>query len=152
MVPWWRRLLYSLVSVMLGAGLSGAWVAAQEFISNSHGRISAIGLSTAILFFDGWVIVLSLPGWLLATPLVLLVRNVRGWRFGVYGAIGACFGPILILAVEWYSATRGASFGGFAHDSMSAVYMAGAVSGLTTIVYLFLLRRAQARSLLGASV
>ena len=151
MVPWWKRLLYSLVSVMLGAGLSGAWVAAQEFISNSHGRISAIGLSTAILFFDGWVIVLSIPGWLLATPLVLLVRNVRGWRFWVYWAIGACFGPVLILGVALYTALKASAFAGFSRDLLPLAYMAGAVSGLTTLFYLLLLLRAQARSSMDAN-
>jgi hypothetical protein len=145
MVPWWKRLLYSLASVMLGAGLSGAWVAAQEFIANSHGRISAIALSTTILFFDGWVIVLSLPGWLLAIPVVLLVKNIRGWRFWMYWAIGICFGPALVLATTWYGATRGVSLGGLARDSMSVVYIAGAVSGVTTIFYLLLLRRGLAQ-------
>jgi hypothetical protein len=152
MVRWWKRLLYSLVSVMLGAGLSGAWVAAQEFIANSHGHISAITLSTTILFFDSWVVLLSLPGWLLATPIVLLVKDIRGWRFWMYWAVGVCFGPALILAVAWYGGTRGVSLGGLARDSMSVVYMAGAVSGLTTIFYLLLLRRAQARSSISADV
>src|SRR5689334_8402407 len=30
MVAWWKRLIYSLVSAVLGAALAGAWVAAQQ--------------------------------------------------------------------------------------------------------------------------
>src|SRR4051794_37129524 len=30
MVAWWKRLIYSLVSAILGAGVGGAWVAAQQ--------------------------------------------------------------------------------------------------------------------------
>jgi hypothetical protein len=152
MVPWWKRLLYSLLSVMLGAGLSGAWVAAREFIANSHGRISAIALSTTILFFDSWVVLLSLPGWLLAIPVVLLVKNIRGWRFWMFWGLGVCFGPALILGASLYTALGAAAFAGFSRDLLPLTFMAGAVSGLTTLIYLLLLRWSQARSLLRTSI
>ena len=67
------RLIYSLVSAVLGAGTCGAWVAGDQLVGNAHGNLSAMGLSTAVLFFDPWVIFLSLPGWALAVPGVLLV-------------------------------------------------------------------------------
>lgn len=143
MVPWWKRLIYSLVSVALGAGISGAWVAAQETIAQSHGRISAMGLLTAILFFDSWVLLLSLPGWVVAIPVVLLVRNIRGWRFWMYWGLGIAFGPALIYAVSVYSAFREQNFESSAMGSVSSVAMAGAVSGLTALFYLLLLRRGQ---------
>jgi hypothetical protein len=97
--------------------------------------------------FDAWVVLLSLPGWLLAIPIVLLVRNIRGWRFWIYCAAGACFGPALILAVALYSAVRVPNFAGFPGDSMSVVYMAGAVSTVSTLLYLVTLRIAQNQSL-----
>ena len=143
MVPWWKRLIYSLVSVALGAGISGAWVAAGETIAQSHGRISAMGLLTAILFFDSWVLLLSLPGWVLAVPGVLLVRNIRGWRFWMYWGLGIVFGPVLIYALSTYSAFRGQSLESSAMGSISTVIMASAVSGLTALIYLLLLRRGQ---------
>jgi hypothetical protein len=151
MVPWWKRLIYSLVGTMLGAGFCGACIATQQFISNPHRHLSAVGLATAILFFDPWVMVLSLPGWALAIPVVLLVRNICGWRFWMYWATGVCFGPAIVLAVALYSAVLGPSFAGFPESSMSVVYVAGAVSGLTTLIYLLLLRHGQARAAIHAS-
>ena len=146
MVAWWKKLLYSLISVVLGAGLAGAWVAAQQFVRNTHGPSNAMALLTTILFFDPWVITLSMPGWVLAIPIVLLVRNIAGWRFWMYWAIGICFGPAMILAIGFYSAVRGPSFAGFPGNYASTVYLAGAVSGLSSIFYLLLLRIAQARA------
>lgn len=145
MVPWWKRLIYSLVGAVLGAGLSGGFVAAQQFISSSHGRVSAIGLMLTVLSFDVWVVALSLPAWGLAVPVVLMVRDIRGWRFWVYLGLGACFGPALILGIALYSALRAPNFAGFPGDSMSVAYMAGAISLLTTAIYLLLLRAAQMR-------
>jgi hypothetical protein len=146
MVAWWKRLIYSLVSAVLGAGVCGSSIAGQQFLSNPHRHLSAIGLWTAILFFDPWVIIVSLPGWALAIPIVLLVKDIRGWRFWMYWGIGICFGPALVLAVAVFAATRGISFAGFPGNSMSVVYIAGAVSGLTTLIYLLFLRRAQTRA------
>jgi hypothetical protein len=151
MVAWWKRLIYSLVSAVLGAALAGAWVAAQQFLENAHGHLSAVALLTAILFFDPYVITLSLPGWVLAVPIVLLVRNIRGWRFWMYCAVGTFFGPFLILAVASYSAFRGPSLAGFPGNSMSTVYMAAAVSGLSSLIYLLLLRRGQTKAAYRAS-
>jgi hypothetical protein len=146
MVAWWKRLIYSLVSAVLAAGICGACIAAEQFLSNPHRHLSAVGLWTAILFFDPWVIILSLPGWALGIPIVLLVKNIRGWRFWMYWAIGICFGPAIVLAVAFYSATRGASFAGFPGNSMSVVYLAAAISGLTALIYLMLLRSGQNRA------
>ncbi len=148
MVPWWKRLIYSLVSAVLGAGVSGACAAAQQFITTSRGHLSAMGFWTAILFFDPWVIVVSLPGWVLAIPIVLLVKNIRGWRFWMYWAIGVCIGPALILGVALYSGPGLAAIPG---GATSLIYLAAAISGLTTLLYLLLLRRGQARAAAHAS-
>ncbi len=148
MVPWWKRLIYSLISTVVGAGVSGACAAAQQVIANSHGHLSGMGVWTAILFFDPVVIALSLPGWLLGVPLVLLVTNIRGWRFWMYWAIGIAIGPLLVLAVAVY---WGPGFAGLPGNSMSPVYLAGAISGLTSLIYLLLLRMGQARAALHES-
>ncbi len=146
MIAWWKRLIYSLVGVVLGAALPGAWIAAQPFFHNSGAHLSAIAMLTAILFFDPWVITLSLPGWVLALPLILLVRQVQGWRFWMYWGIGICFGPAMILGIGLYSAARAPSFAGFPASYASTAYLSGAISGLASLIYLLLLRRAQTRA------
>jgi hypothetical protein len=152
MVPWWKRLVYSLISTVIGAAACGSVVVIPQFLSNAHNRISTMGLLTGVIYFDTWVVVLSVPGWLLAIPIVLLVKNIRGWRFWMYCAIGVLFGPALILAIGFYSALRAPSFAGFPGDSMSVVYIATAVSGLATFLYLVLLRSAQNRTSARAGV
>jgi len=151
MVAWWKRLIYSLVGVVLGAGLCGAGAAAEQVVANAHGHLSAMGVWTAILFFDPWVIALSFPGWFLALPLVVLVRNVRGWRFGLYWIIGICFGPAIVLVVNWIAAMRGFSLAGIPGGVTAAIYLACAISALSSLIYLLLLRRGQARAALHAS-
>jgi hypothetical protein len=146
MVSWWKRFIYSFVSAVLGAGVSGACGAAQQVVSNAHGHLSAMAVWTAILFFDPWVIALSLPGWFLALPLVFLVRNVRGWRFWMYWVVGICLGPTIVLLVNWIATTRGFSLAGIPGGLNAAVYLAGAISGLSSLIYLLLLRQSQTRA------
>ena len=151
MVAWWKRLIYSFVSAVLGAGVSGACGAAQQVVSNAHGHLNAMAVWTAILFFDPWVVALSLPGWFVALPLVLLVRDVRRWRFWMYWIVGICFGPVIVLGVSWIAAARGFSLAGVPGGPMAAVYLAGAISGLSSLIYLLLLRRSQTRAAIRAS-
>lgn len=143
MVAWWKRLIYSFVSAVLGAGTCGAAAASQQVVANAHGHLSAEGLWTAIVFFDPWVIALSLPGWLLAVPLVLLVRNVRGWRFWLWWAIGICFGPAIIEIVNWIAAMKGLSLAGIPGGLNAALWLSAAISGLSSLLYLLLVRRGQ---------
>ena len=146
MAAWWKRLIYSFVSTVFGAGLCGAAAAANVVISNAHGHLSTMGLWTEILAFDPWVIFLSLFGWLLASPLILLVRNVRGWRFWMYWVVGICLGPTIVLLVNWIATTRGFSLAGIPGGLNAAVYLAGAISGLSSLIYLLLLRQSQTRA------
>ena len=98
MVPWWKRLILSLLGVIVGASLAGGCIAAQQYLASVHGRFSSTALAATIVIFDTWVVLLSLPGWLLAVPLVLKVRNIEGRRFWLCLAAGACFGPALVVA------------------------------------------------------
>src|SRR3954465_7604593 len=151
MVAWWKRLIYSLVSAVLGAGICGAGAAAEQVVSNAHGHLTTEALWTAIVFFDPWVIALSFPGWLVALPLVLLVRDVRGWRFWRYWAIGIAVGPAIVLVVEWIAATRGFTLAGIPGGLKAAYYLAAAISGLSSVFYLLLVRRGQAQAHFRAS-
>jgi len=151
MVAWWKRLIYSFVSAVLGAGVSGALGAAQQVVSNSHGHLTTMAVWTAILFFDPWVVALSLPGWFLALPLVLLVRNVRGWRFWMFWIIGISFGPVIALIVNWIALQQGFSLAGIPGGLTSAICLSAAISGLSSLIYLLILRRGQTRAIFRAS-
>jgi hypothetical protein len=152
MIPWWKRLIYSLVSVVVGAGIGGAVMTANEFITNAHGHISALGLTVAVLGFDCWVVAFSLPGWVLAIPFVLLVKNIEGWRFWMYWVIGSCFGPALMVAVGLNNGLRSTNFELFFQNAMTMMRLAIPISCLTTLLYLLLLRRAQKRAAFTADV
>ena len=152
MVAWWKRLIYSFVSAVLGAGLCGAAAASQQVVTNARGQLTAEALWTAILFFDPWVVTLSMPGWLLALPLVLLVRSVLGWRFWLYWAMGICIGPLIVLVAERIAASRGLALAGIPGGSDAAFYLATAISALSSLIYLLLLRRGQARDEIHESV
>ena len=143
MAAWWKRLIYSFVSTVFGAGLCGAAAAANVVISNAHGHLSTMGLWTEILAFDPWVILLSLFGWLLALPLILLVRNVRGWRFWMWWAVGICIGPAIIEVVNWIAAMKGFSLAGIPGGLNTALWLSGAISGLSSLLYLLIIRRSQ---------
>jgi hypothetical protein len=142
-VRWWKRLFYSLISVVLAAGISGAAVMLQQLLTNPHAQLGAEAWLGSVVFFDYWVVLLSLPGWLLAIPAVLLVTNLQGWRFWMYLVLGSFIGPVLILAIAIYSSIQGPSFAGFSRDAVSTAFLAAAISCLTTLFYLLLLRRAQ---------
>jgi hypothetical protein len=146
MVAWWKRLIYSLVSAIVGAAVCGAVAAAEQVVTNAHGHLSAEALWTAIVFFDPWVIALSLPGWLVALPLVLLIKNVRGWRFWMYWAIGICIGPAIVVVVEWIAASRGFMLAGIPGGLVTAYFLSAAISGLSSLLYLLLVRRGQTQA------
>ena len=142
-VRWWKRLFYSLISVVVAAGICGGFVVCEQMIVDSKVPFIAKAWLGSVVFFDYWVVLLSLPGWLLAIPAVLLVRDLRRWRFWVYLALGSFIGPVLILGIAFISALRAPNFAGFPRDSMSTVFLAAGISFLTTLIYLLLLRRAQ---------
>jgi hypothetical protein len=64
----------------------------------------------------------------------------------MYWGLGLLFGPAMILGISLYSTVRAPNFVGLAGNSMSVVYLAGAISGLSSLIYLLLLKRGQARA------
>ncbi len=137
MVPWWKRLLYSLVSVIVGAGVVGFAVSSQDSALNfrNHFDLSQLLVSTCIF------IAFSSSGWLVAIPVVLLVRNYSGWRMWLWGGTGVCIGPAVILGLALYVYITGPHSTGFAPHASVLIVIAAAVSTLSTCVYLFLVRR-----------
>lgn len=141
MLPWWKRLLYSFVSVLLGGGVVGAIASCRPALANpeTHVDPKSILLSACI------VSVASLPGWIVAIPIVVSVKNYSGWRLWAWCVTGVCIGPTLILSLLVY---------GFLTDSArllsggaAFILLATAVSVVTTAMYLFLVSPNQTSSL-----
>ena len=143
-VPWRKRLLCSLESWLIAAIVSGAIFAVAEEIGLSPDHavtVSEIGAGVAATIV--LVLVFSLPGWLLAIPIVLAVRNIGGWRFWMYFALGSCIGPAWFLGMALYFFLKSPSHFGSVPGPLGLYFRPAVVSSLTTLVYLLRLRRAQ---------
>jgi len=139
MVPWWKRLFYSFLSVVVSCLVCNALLALGEATVNSNAQ------SNSGEFLPGLALVLlcSLPGWVLAIPVVLIVTNIRGWRFWMYWAFGSAIGPLLMLGVAFYESLTDPSRGEFVQQVNPLIGLAAAISCATTLIYMQLLRRAQ---------
>lgn len=131
MVPWWKRLLYSFVSVLVGVAVV---CAALWILSAPRPKM---GWET-IVDYGYFTLMWSFPGWLVAVPVVLLVKNYYGWRMWFWGGIGCCIGPLLLLGMAAFTFLTNPLFAGFASGSWKFLLLAGAVSSVTTAVYLML--------------
>jgi hypothetical protein len=139
-VPWWKRLLLSLISLVAGCILGDVLMVLQMAISNSAHRFTPLGLLLAFAFFAPFFLISSFLGWVIAIPVVLALRNFNGWRFWVYLALGVLIGPVLWLALDAYSLVTNPRS---QFDLTSMPYVV-AVSFLTTLFYLLAMRWAQA--------
>jgi hypothetical protein len=138
MLPWWKRLTYSFLSVLFGGSVVGIAASFPDAVSNSAAHVD-LG---RLLFPACIVVIASLSGWLVAIPIVLLVRDYSGWRLWLWGAVGICIGPSVVFGFGLY---------GYLTDPLSAGFIAGIsgflllailVSALSTGAFLFLANRA----------
>ncbi len=140
MLPWWKRLLYSFISVLIGGILVGAVAACQSALGSpdAHFDLERFIVSTTI------VLVASLPGWFVALPIVVIVENFNGWRLWAWGAAGFTIGPIVILGFVMYVfLTDPPPSNGSYSGGPGFFLLAGAVSATTTALYLLLVSRSQ---------
>jgi hypothetical protein len=80
----------------------------------------------------------AFPGWLLALPFVLLIRDAEGFRAWLILVLGSAIGPAVLLT--WtLLATHGTPVDWNANGS--AVLMAFVIGLLTTLFYIALLKR-----------
>lgn len=142
MVPVWKRLVYSLVSVIAAVVLCYAAVFSRIFFRNLSGH----PISGDFFVSVSLTLVCCIPGWLIALPVVLMVRNTRGWRFFAYWAVGSCIGPALIYVVALLAFHGFAGFRSAAPEANDFLYLSAAISCLATILYLLLLRRSEAHA------
>jgi MFS family permease len=145
MVAWWKRLLFSLVSMVVAsvACLCGILLvsAAKSHKVNFHS--SEVLLTIAVL------IGFCLIGWVFSVPAVLMCTNIRAWRFWLYWALGSCIGPLLMLvlcAAVFFAMPHDANAPWFSPVVRPLIYMAAAISSLTSLLYLALLRWAQVKA------
>lgn len=86
MVPRWKKLAYSLGSVIVGT------VAFATLLCISSGSSAGVG-GTLVIFGA------AITGWIVSIPLILRINNVSGWRFWLYLGIGTSPGPILVFVL-----------------------------------------------------
>jgi hypothetical protein len=145
MVVWWKRILFSLLSLLTSSLLVCAFT---TIVYSTPNEYLPIILATSL-----WTFFVGLAGWMLALPILLIVGNFQGWRFWLFLAIGSSLGPIvIILFALYYFATSPNLFQSivdfilsidlqfFVSGTMFPVYQSLAVSGMTTLFYLLLYR------------
>ncbi len=82
MVSRWKKLAYSLGSIMVGTATFATLLA----ISTGNPTVGG----TLVMFAA------AIAGWIVAIPLILKINNVSGWRFWLYLGIGSSSGPIIV--------------------------------------------------------
>lgn len=137
-----KRILLSLLSVVVAAVvcfLAALLVTSMESDPASF-QSSEVALTIGVL------VCFCLVGWFFSVPAVVMVTNIRGWRFWFFWVLGSCLGPLLMIALF------GVVLHFFPHDPKQNVFspefqplleMAAAISSLGSLLYLLLLRRAQ---------
>lgn len=150
MVPWWKRLLYGVsgwvVTMCAVSLLFPVWVLAQSPIKRTDTAADVLsGVFGAFLACLISVFAVSIFGWLLGLPYVLLVRNSKGWRFWIYFVLGSGIGPVLVLSLFFYTFLKGSlnNLPTKPTDYYFGACISVVVSSLTTLICLLLLRRAQ---------
>lgn len=157
MVPWWKRLMYGLIGwlvatcavsflIWIWVLIMPIWVHTQSTVKRSDSVFDVLsGVFGAFLLVLISALSVSIIGWILGIPYVLLVRNSKGWRFWIYLALGTGIGPALFLSPLLYSFLTRSSPGSLPSEpaDYGSVGISTVFSSFTILIYLLLLRRAQ---------
>jgi hypothetical protein len=84
-------------------------------------------------------------GWLVALPLVLIIRRTDGWRLWSALALGSAIGPVNVFLVAVYQGLKSSSVSQSILVVLSSAWLIGSaacISFLTTLFYLLYMRRA----------
>jgi hypothetical protein len=131
--------LYSLISIAAAVATVGILLWIKEVVTHKPDPLGSF------IFFCIVTLYLGVPGWFLAMPFVLCVKNVRGWRLWMLLLVGCSVGPLVIVGVAIWTFARSGTLAGFAPEANGLFLMAMGVSTVATVVYLLLLRRDQLR-------
>ena len=111
MVPRWKKLAYSLASVMVGNATLVALLFGLADKTPAKNLVSTPVVSSAA----------AVAGWIIAIPLILMINNVSGWRFWLYLGIGSSSGPIIVFVGLLLPFIKHAT--GFGHAQNAAVIL-----------------------------
>jgi len=146
MVAWWKRILLSLLSVVAATVVSIVGMVLVDGLKHKQFNVRSSEVLLTIAVTVGFCLI----AWVLSIPFVLLIRKIAGWRFWFYWVLGSCVGPALMLglifALFMTLMPHRPGDPWFMPAELSLVYLAGAISSLTSLFYLLLLRGAQKRA------
>jgi hypothetical protein len=141
MVPWWKRILYSLFSVLI-ADCVGLLILLASALAQRGFTPPSVRMSGALMSFS-FVLVYSAPGWLLALPAVLAIRTVDGWRLWFSAVLGSSIGPGVMYGMALYFSLRTGYFG-FPEANVWTV-TAAVISVVATLTYIYFMKRGTRR-------
>lgn len=128
-----KRLAISFASVLLTSLLFSVPFAHRPD-HNLRAWEQEVCLSGAAIFLC------SLPGWLVASPIVLFVSNFKGWRVWALFALGVGIGPLVIFTAALYFQATSPNSGPYAPEAKHLVFLATGVSTTATGLYLLFVR------------
>src|SRR5271163_4249578 len=138
MVPWWKRLLISLMSWVAGSVLGAGVMVAEMFASDPPPMAHALDSLAAVAYLAPIFLLVSFIGWVVALPAVLLVTAFCRWRLWMWLGLGTCVGPVLWIVFRVLTERGSARF-----DVSAMPVEVVTVSFLSALIYLLLVRRAQ---------
>jgi hypothetical protein len=141
MVPLWKKIGLSVISLFAGSILGAAIMVLQMLISDPP---PASRMGESLLAFASLAplfLLLSLVGWVGAIPAVILIKGFCRWRYWVYLALGTAIGPVFWLGFRMLTEKGAARF-----DFFAMPYQVTTVSFLIALIYILLFQRAQERA------
>ena len=146
MVAWWKRLLFSLASIIAAAVICLASMLFETTLNSRPANIHSSEVILTVAVMVGFCLI----AWMISIPAVLIVRNISGSRFWLYLFLGSSVGPLLMLLLfvaVFVLVPHGPSAQWFNPALRPLVYFAAAISSLTSLCYLLLLGWAQRRAI-----
>jgi len=135
-----QRLTYSVVSLAFAASVCGLSFAIIDGYNGKPGPL------VSCFYYSLEIFVCSLPGWVLALPIVLLVADTRAWRVWVLLVVGFGIGPLLMLSLGAYVSLTSTTLVTWAPEAKRLVLLAATVSAVTTLLHLALLGHGSKRA------
>lgn len=145
MIAWWKRLIFALLATVIATTAYWTLVFGRELMRRPLDRSSIGAAIFDFLFTEALTLVICLVGCLLASPILFMVSDFRGWRFGMYWAIGTCIGPLTsyLDGVYVYLTQPIPDQFRTLRYPLAGIAIPTVIASLTTLIYLLLVRRAE---------